>query len=326
MYFDKKKSTLIIHVWNWYQIEYIFELLAYFKPKNFIFDCSTEYEYPAGFGNKDLIMLDNIIKTNNINAYFLLGVSSLDDYPNTFPPNYYLKTFKFLFYPYYFLNEVISHHFQDLSNPKLEYLFINHNNKPHHHRCMMVDEIVNSNLNLVGNFSWNQLTSLEEETEWYYSFKYFQEQIISIEDEYKINKNQYSHPGPIYEKSLFDIVSESTTKSKFITEKTYKPLVYGKPFIILSFKEANKHLESLGFKLFHNVVDYSFDSYDKIEDRVKGLCDELQRLSTFDYEEMKDKMNNEVQYNKSLTFTLNKKNNLLEFLQPLAPDIGHYQY
>lgn len=332
MYYNKNSKILVTHVWDWYETDYIIELLKFFKPKTFIYDCSTEYEPSQGFNDEGLIILDKYLLDNKIDSYLLLGTSSLNDYTNM-PSILNLKSFKFKFFPYLFLNEVIKHNTFEVPTSKIKHLFINHNNKPHYHRCLLVEKLIEKNLDKVGNFSWNYLTKdyyekynnilLDKD----FKFVYFKEKKISIKDNYSITQNQYSNPGLTYAESLFDIVSESNIDVKFITEKTYKPLVYGKPFIILSFKGANAHIKSLGFKLFDNIIDYSFDNYDKIEDRVEGLCNELQNLSNQNYEELNNKMKNIVQYNKEKAFIINNNsNNRHNFYNKFPLNLPNYQY
>ena len=60
-----------------------------------------------------------------------------------------------------------------------------------------------------------------------------------------------------YEDYLFDIVVESNFLSNFFTEKTFKPLLWGKPFVILGSPENNRVLKSLGFETFPEYFDLS---------------------------------------------------------------------
>lgn len=63
---------------------------------------------------------------------------------------------------------------------------------------------------------------------------------------------------PLYwDKCFVDIVSESSSVVNFYTEKTVRPIVMGKPFIICGAPGANNYLKNLGFELFEELFDYS---------------------------------------------------------------------
>ena len=69
---------------------------------------------------------------------------------------------------------------------------------------------------------------------------------------------------PQYRESCFDIVTESiiSDTSIFITEKTWKPILYKTPFLPLGSKKMCKHLEEFfGIKPYHNMFNYSFDYF-----------------------------------------------------------------
>ena len=91
--------------------------------------------------------------------------------------------------------------------------------------------------------------------------------------------------------SLIDIGVETDARYQFITEKTWKPLLYGKVSLFLQGKDYHsKLLTSLGFELYDEIFDYSFD---KIEDeywRIREYCKELKRVSGIPIEELQKKI------------------------------------
>ena len=91
--------------------------------------------------------------------------------------------------------------------------------------------------------------------------------------------------------SLIDIGVETDARYQFITEKTWKPLLYGKVSLFLQGKDYHsKLLASLGFELYDEIFDYSFD---KIEDeywRIREYCKELKRVSEIPIEELQKKI------------------------------------
>jgi hypothetical protein len=99
------------------------------------------------------------------------------------------------------------------------------------------------------------------------------------------------HPMHSYCLSLFDESSESllylvnetiaTGRRQHLTEKTFKPICLGMPFIIVGTKGSLAYLRKYGFKTFEGIWD---ESYDQAEDHVRikqiaGLLSGLDELS-----------------------------------------------
>ena len=91
-------------------------------------------------------------------------------------------------------------------------------------------------------------------------------------------------PINIYNNSHYSIVAETTVSNDYshFTEKTAKPLVSKRPFIIFAGQYFLKNLRSLGFKTFDDVID---ESYDEIKDqylRFTTAWDQVERLCKLD--------------------------------------------
>lgn len=74
-----------------------------------------------------------------------------------------------------------------------------------------------------------------------------------------------------------------------LTEKIFKPICLGMPFIISSTHGSLQYLRSYGFKTFHDVWDESYD--DEVDDhqrlnKIALLLKELDQLSTEEKQEM----------------------------------------
>lgn len=65
----------------------------------------------------------------------------------------------------------------------------------------------------------------------------------------------------IYKSSLMSVVTESDFYGPglFITEKTFKPIIAGHPFIIIGQQGVLEHLEELGFKTSFSGINSSYD-------------------------------------------------------------------
>jgi hypothetical protein len=90
----------------------------------------------------------------------------------------------------------------------------------------------------------------------------------------------YIKPAP-YIDTYFSIVNETVFENKysFRTEKIWKPIIMGQPWIAVANTGFYKDIRNLGFKTFGNIIDESFDliadnqlRIEKIKDTVVALC------------------------------------------------------
>jgi hypothetical protein len=82
--------------------------------------------------------------------------------------------------------------------------------------------------------------------------------------------------------SLFSIVTETGTSDGTVlryTEKTLKPILAGRPFIVVGEPHVLRLLRSLGFRTFDGIIDESYDAIESRADRLHAIVTELERLS-----------------------------------------------
>jgi hypothetical protein len=89
--------------------------------------------------------------------------------------------------------------------------------------------------------------------------------------------------------SYFHIVCETHMDYDFngvtLTEKIYKPVVAGKPFVVVGQKDILKLLREQGFKTFHPIIDESYDDIDDTTMRINRVCEELKKLNDLPIDE-----------------------------------------
>lgn len=73
--------------------------------------------------------------------------------------------------------------------------------------------------------------------------------------------------------SLTSLVTETAICEWYVTEKTFQPLFCKKIPIIIGAKGINKFLMNEGFDIFEDLVDYSFDSIDDEDLKIKSVID-----------------------------------------------------
>lgn len=81
------------------------------------------------------------------------------------------------------------------------------------------------------------------------------------------------------------LVNETLPESDgylFLSEKTYKPIRLGMPFIVFGGKGTLAHLRRLGFKSFHPHIDERYDEEANHDKRLDLIMQEIDRLCRMD--------------------------------------------
>jgi len=83
-----------------------------------------------------------------------------------------------------------------------------------------------------------------------------------------------------YSDTLFNIISETTcdTNSLNLTEKSFKGIANCHPYLVIGDVNTHKHIKDLGFELYEDLIDYSFDSIDNSEIRLNSALKEVKRI------------------------------------------------
>jgi hypothetical protein len=112
--------------------------------------------------------------------------------------------------------------------------------------------------------------------------------------------------GP-YNDGLIDVVTE--TEGEFsirFTEKTLKPILRMKPFLIMGAPGTNQALTELGYKQYP-IFDYSFDAIEDMTERAKALAAQVVQYSNDDIQWIEEQCRDIALYNRELAFELGLK-------------------
>jgi hypothetical protein len=95
---------------------------------------------------------------------------------------------------------------------------------------------------------------------------------------------------PSLQNSLVYIVTETVGDYpyQFITEKTWKAMLTGVPFMIVGAKHTIKKLNEFGFKTFNDFWDESYDDLDLVTDRIERIVGQLKILSRLSKDQQQD--------------------------------------
>jgi hypothetical protein len=115
------------------------------------------------------------------------------------------------------------------------------------------------------------------------------------------------------------VIGEATTDVPFITEKTVIPILYKKPFITIANKNFSLYLRNLGFELFDEIIDYSYDSIENLEDRADAMIKNILPLLKEDYNKLYQKLLPKLEHNYNRAWQIIKDINYI-------PDIIQERY
>ena len=108
----------------------------------------------------------------------------------------------------------------------------------------------------------------------------------------RANYPRVGHDQQMFEKPYnetgISIVSESIVEGKeiFLTEKIWKPIIAGQPFVVHGQPLYLQHLKSLGFQTFNNFWDESYDCESDFEKRTNKLFGLLKELSSTNWNKL----------------------------------------
>ena len=106
----------------------------------------------------------------------------------------------------------------------------------------------------------------------------------------------------LYDTSLINIVTETYFFNKIIhiTEKTYKPIAFMQPFILVAAAGSLQHIKDMGFKTFGNFWDESYDQELDDKQRFRKITALIQSIADWTEEEKTEftfKVKDIVDYN-----------------------------
>ena len=259
--------------------------------------------YKWGFNFINLIEFakDNSVK---LTVVCNLPLEHYRRYPETLKNPYNMMNL--VSWPTFFLNfSLLNIKKQDYhSYSSIDRPFISLNRHPHLHRRKMMDELSRSNLIDKGYVSW-----LDYQINWSinvnYEYQHWKPEKLSL-TEPNIPFTQWAVPEEFF-KSFFSLVCETSIHFPFITEKTWNCLLLEKPFIILSSQGVHRYLESMGFELYDEFIDYSFDEEPGGVSnlRYKLIAENLHRLTKIkNYDKARNSIIDKIKRNKKRALEL----------------------
>lgn len=166
-----------------------------------------------------------------------------------------------------------------------------------------------------------QLKEIYEKNKLYLEEDTFLEDDMNISDLYK--KSIEWRVPDIFYSALINVVFETRPYAwayGSLTEKTWKPIMAGIPFIWISFPHHMRYLKSLGYK-FYSFIDYGFDSIEDDFTRYKAVYYEFKRLNNFSLEQLKEMIDSEIhiaEHNKKVFYNKDYQKELMNVFSSIT--------
>ena len=226
-------------------------------------------------------------------------------------------------------NQIIALNESDKIYDKIEkpYNFLCLNKIQRDHRTKLLNKL--NNLKLLNRALWschweNNLLPKE------YPDKFNNQQL-----EIKINNTSHeAHQAQwpdgllfpqLYIDTYFSVVTETnfSIPVDYRTEKIYKPILIGHPFVAVSGYHFYQGLKNLGFKTFSGLIDETFDNILNDDDRINAISNTIKNLCASDLNEFIKAAKPICDYNRlhyiELTgkYQLTQYNSLIKFFNNL---------
>jgi hypothetical protein len=109
----------------------------------------------------------------------------------------------------------------------------------------------------------------------------------------------------LYTESYFQIVTEThfdadQSGGVFITEKTYKPIKFGQPFIVIGTPGILKELRAAGYRTFDSVLDNTYDTIEHNTRRWLTIRDLLKNIQNSNPHELFMQCQRDIEWNKEM--------------------------
>jgi len=256
------------------------------------------YINPPTVNNPDLTPLLNVegpIEVYDVWEVFREDIIKfLEDLPNevtyhTADGNLKNDKLKIVYDPYSFLPEISQrsrdiYYNRPILHGPVKYNFISLCSAPREHKYNLLDRLYPNKYFIYSNYPYSKVN--ETDYKWHPDTpleEYKGKNGFTNLDIVKLTEIELDHRGfqelvPLeYYQSNCDLVLESTIDTLFITEKTWKPIVFKKPFLVWGGQGLHAKLKDLGFELYDELFDYSFDGgvFDPNWRRLGRLCESI---------------------------------------------------
>jgi hypothetical protein len=206
-------------------------------------------------------------------------------------------------------------------------VYISLNRMAREHRVMLTSKLINNNLRDFGYISWANGRNHQyiDYTENYPEIHNTKFDILDVPDVLQSNPTRQIPLKQCNDSFLF-LVTEThfDTDTIFLSEKTFKSVLVGMPFIVLGNPGTLTVLKELGFKTFDRWIDESYDSDISLNDRCDIIVREINRFSNMSNDQrikIRKEMEEILEHNLKTLRELMRRSDLIESLMDIGKQI-----
>jgi hypothetical protein len=180
----------------------------------------------------------------------------------------------------------------------LPYICLNNIRK--NHRSKLMDMLAKNDLIKRGAIAWRSVCHANIPD--HYPYKYWKPEVLLLDQGLDVKFRQETIPDE-FNHTFMQLVTESDDIETFFSEKTATPIFLNKPFLVATNSGFHRDLKSLGFELYDELFDYSFDDEPDMETRYDNLVQNLKRyigLNSVQLKDYYDKVSDKITYNRNL--------------------------
>jgi hypothetical protein len=125
-------------------------------------------------------------------------------------------------------------------------------------------------------------------------------------------------PWRIYNDSWFTIISETEAEREYFTEKTAKPLLGKRLFVLFGAAGMLGSLRDQGFQTFGSVIDESYDDISDTQKRFAAAWQQVEYLAHSNISDVYDKILPVLEHNQRLMLEISWKDRMIQQIHDLA--------
>ena len=280
--------------------------------------------YSGGKNNNDLSIINTWIQKANIspeNVYYISGNLNIDIKQKE-------KGYNFTCIPFSVFDSWCD--ILQIPNEVTKYLpeklFVSYNRNPRYHRLYLLSELLKRDLLDKGLVSLGR-TGFDIEVNKNVHDKIndlYELTPLTINQDISINLATNVEADD-YTKTFVSLVSESLSDDTilFLSEKIWKPIYMGHPFIVNGNPKTLEYLKSQGFKTFEQWWPESYDNITNTNGRIDAIVDIIQNLNSKNQNEL---IEMRKQMEPVLIHNQNHFKNVIKKKYYLGVDGGYYSF
>ena len=184
-----------------------------------------------------------------------------------------------------------------------KYLFLSYNRQYRVQRIRFIIDLLEKNLIYKGLISIDKITQLPYEVSEEVRNFFLNKTPLTIDTMPELKYNlAVNITKEDYERTFISVVTETLVDNGtlFFSEKIWKPIMVGHPFMVYGNQGSLRYLKTLGFRTFDKWIDESYDDEPDRDRRSKRIVDELVKFNEMSLDELiriREEMNEVCEYN-----------------------------